>query len=101
MGYQLSGDAAPGAGAVHGMKTDFHHISAHYKIGLRDHLGGLCIARTVLMALKQTTCFQSLLSFLLLKKHTPLAVSRNKGMALTASLGSSPPVCSQGACAET
>lgn len=72
MGYQLSSDAAPGAGDVHGMKIDFHHISAHYKSGLTDHLDGLCVARTVLMALKEATCFQSPLSFLLLKKHCTL-----------------------------
>ena len=44
MGYQLSSDAAPGTGGVHGMKIDFHHISAHYKIGLADHFDGLCTA---------------------------------------------------------
>lgn len=36
--------------------------------------------------------------FLLLKKHTPIPVSRNKGMILTPSLGPSPPVCSRGVC---
>jgi len=51
------------------MKNDFHHISTHYKIGLTDYLDGLCIAMTLLMGLRQATCFQSPLTFFLLKKH--------------------------------
>lgn len=60
-GVQLSSDRAPGVRGVHGMKIDFHHILGHYKLGLTDHLDDLCIARNLLMALRQATCFQSLL----------------------------------------